>query len=153
MSTSSHIKPLTQRPAGKALAVHHKQVQMLHVRKLFADDSKRGERLTVEAAGLYADYPKNRITDQTLKLLVQLAIESGLSGRIEAMFSGDKINTTERRAVLHVALRAPKSATLVVDGPCCSASSTRLAERSFGKARRQSQTAEPRQRNPLPFSP
>ena len=83
---------------------------------MFADDPKRGERLTVEAAGLYLDYSKNRITDQTLKLLVQLARESDLSGRIAAMFSGEKINITENRAVLHVALRAPKGATIVVDG-------------------------------------
>src|SRR5664280_996157 len=116
MSTTTHIKPLTQRPAWKALAVHHKKVQKLHLRKLFADDPKRGERLTVEAAGLYLDYSKNRITDQTLNLLFQLARESDLSGRIEAMFSGEKINTTENRAVLHVALRAPKGATIVVDG-------------------------------------
>jgi glucose-6-phosphate isomerase len=110
------IKPLSQRPAWKALAVHHKKVHTLHLRKLFADDPKRGERLTVEAAGLFLDYSKNRITDQTLKLLLQLASESDLSGRIEAMFSGEKINTTENRAVLHVALRAPKGATIVMDG-------------------------------------
>jgi len=82
---------------------------------MFADDPKRGERLTVEAAGLYLDYSKNRITDRTLKLLVQLAKESDLSGRIAAIFSGEKINITENRAVLHVALRAPKGATIVVD--------------------------------------
>ena len=116
MSTTTSIKPLTQRPAWKALAAHHKKVQKLHLRKLFADDPKRGERLTAEAAGLYLDYSKNRITDQTLKLLVQLAKESDLGGRIAAMFSGEKINLTENRAVLHVALRAPKGATIVVDG-------------------------------------
>ena len=112
----STIKPLTQRPAWKALAAHHKKIQKLHLRELFADDPKRGERMTVEAAGLYLDYSKNRITDQTLNLLVQLAKESDLSGRIAAMFSGEKINLTENRAVLHVALRAPKGATIVVDG-------------------------------------
>jgi glucose-6-phosphate isomerase len=116
MSTTIHIKPLTQRPAWKALAVHHKEVQKLHLRKLFADDPKRGERLTVEAAGLYLDYSKNCITDQTLELLFQLAKESGLRARMDAMFSGEKINITENRAVLHVALRAPKGATIVVDG-------------------------------------
>jgi len=110
------ITPLTQRPAWKALATHHKKIKGLHLRKLFADDPKRGERLTVEAAGLYLDYSKNRITDQTLKLLVQLAKESDLSGRIAAMFSGEKINITENRAALHVALRAPKNAKTFVDG-------------------------------------
>ena len=112
----STIKPLTQRPAWKALAAHHKKIQKLHLRELFADDPKRGERMTVEATGLYLDYSKNRITDRTLNLLVQLAKESDLSGRITAMFSGEKINLTENRAVLHVALRAPKGATIVVDG-------------------------------------
>jgi glucose-6-phosphate isomerase len=110
------IKPLTRRPAWKALAAHHKKIEKLHLRKLFADDPKRGERLTVDAAGLYLDYSKNRITDQTLKLLFQLARESDLSERIAAMFRGEKINVTENRAVLHVALRAPKAATIIVDG-------------------------------------
>jgi len=110
------IKPLTQRPAWKALATHHKQIKNLHLRKLFAADSKRGERMTVEAAGLYLDYSKNRITDPTLKMLLQLAKESGLRERIDAMFSGEKINTTENRAVLHVALRAPKGESILVDG-------------------------------------
>jgi len=110
------IKPLTQRPAWKALAAHHKSIQNLHLRKLFADDPQRGKKMAVEAAGLYLDYSKNRITGQTLKLLVQLARESDLSGRITAMFSGQKINITENRAVLHVALRAPKGANIVVDG-------------------------------------
>ena len=116
MRPITNIQPLTQRPAWKALATHHKKLKKLHVRKLFADEPKRGQRLTVEAAGLFLDYSKNRITDHTLKLLVQLANESGLSGRIAAMFSGEKINVTENRAVLHVALRAPKGATIVVDG-------------------------------------
>jgi glucose-6-phosphate isomerase len=110
------IKPLTQRPAWKALAAHHKRIQNLHLRKLFADDPQRGKQMAVEAVGIYLDYSKNRITGQTLKLLVQLARESDLSGRIAAMFSGQKINTTEDRAVLHVALRAPKGANIVVDG-------------------------------------
>jgi glucose-6-phosphate isomerase len=116
MNATTSIKPLTQRPAWKALAAHHKKIQKLHLRELFADDPKRGERLTIEAAGLYLDYSKNRITDQTLKLLVQLAKESGLREKIDAMFSGEKINLTENRAVLHMALRAPKGATIVVDG-------------------------------------
>jgi len=110
------IKPLTQRLAWKALAAHHKQIQKLPLRKLFADDAKRGQRFTAEAAGLFLDFSKNCITDQTLKLLVQLAGESGLRGKMDAMFSGEKINVTENRAVLHVALRAPKGATIVMDG-------------------------------------
>jgi len=110
------IKPLTQRPAWKALATHHKTIRNVHLRELFADDPKRGERLRAEAAGLYLDYSKNRITDQTLKLLVQLAKDSDLGGRITAMFSGEKINLTEHRAVLHVALRAPRGAQIFVDG-------------------------------------
>ncbi|MFZ0827793.1 MAG: glucose-6-phosphate isomerase [Verrucomicrobiia bacterium] len=110
------IKPLTQRPAWKALAKHYKKMQKLHLRELFAADPKRGERMTVEAAGLYLDYSKNRITDQTLKLLLQLAKESGVRERMEAMFRGEKINLTENRAVLHVALRAPKGASILVDG-------------------------------------
>jgi glucose-6-phosphate isomerase len=114
MKTS--IKPLPQRPAWKALAAHHKNIQNLHLRKLFADDSKRGERMTARATGLFLDFSKNRITDQTLKLLIELAKESDLSGRIAAMFSGEKINVTEDRAVLHVALRAPKRATIMTDG-------------------------------------
>jgi glucose-6-phosphate isomerase len=109
-------KPLTQRPAWKALAAHHKQIQKLPLRKLFADDAKRGQRFTAEAAGLFLDFSKNCITDQTLKLLLQLAGESGLRGKMDAMFSGAKINVTENRAVLHVALRAPKGETILVDG-------------------------------------
>jgi glucose-6-phosphate isomerase len=116
MNAIISLKPLTQRPAWKALAAHHKKIQKLHLRELFADDPKRGDRLTTEAVGLYLDYSKNRITDQTLKLLLQLAKESDLSGRIAAMFKGDKINVTENRAVLHVALRAPKGETIFVDG-------------------------------------
>ncbi|HJX63290.1 MAG TPA: glucose-6-phosphate isomerase [Polyangia bacterium] len=110
------MKPLTQRPAWKALAAHHQQIQKLPLRKLFADDAKRGQRFTAEAAGLFLDFSKNCITDQTLKLLLQLAGESGLRGKMDAMFSGAKINVTENRAVLHVALRAPKGATILVDG-------------------------------------
>src|SRR5438034_1120522 len=107
---------LTERPAWNALAAHHQNVRELHLRKLFEDDPKRGERLTVEAVGLYLDYSKNRVTEETLKLLLQLADESGLRERIDAMFRGDKINITENRAVLHVALRSPRSASILVDG-------------------------------------
>jgi glucose-6-phosphate isomerase len=110
------IKSLTQRPAWKALAAHHKQIQKLPLRKLFADDAKRGQKFTAEAAGLFLDFSKNCITDQTLKLLLQLAGESGLREKMDAMFSGEKINVTENRAVLHVALRAPKGETIIVDG-------------------------------------
>ena len=110
------IGRLTERAAWQALAAHHKSVRELHLRKLFADDAKRGERMTAEAVGIYLDYSKNRITDETLKLLVQLAEESRLRQRIDAMFSGEKINVTENRAVLHVALRAPKGASIIVDG-------------------------------------
>ena len=108
--------PLTARPAWKALEAHHREIRGVHLRKLFADDPARGERLTAEAAGLFLDYSKNRVTDETLRLLVQLAEESGLRARIDAMFRGEKINVTENRAVLHVALRAPRDASIVVDG-------------------------------------
>src|SRR6266576_6189979 len=109
------LTPLTQRKAWKALATHCKKLQKLHLRKLFADDRKRGERLTAQAAGLFLDYSKNRITDETLKLLLALAKESGLRAAMDAMFRGEKINLTENRAVLHVALRAPKGASVTVD--------------------------------------
>src|SRR5215469_10399797 len=109
-------KSPTERRAWNVLVAHHQKVRDLHLRKLFADDPKRGERLTIQAVGLYLDYSKNRVTDETLTLLVQLADESGLRERIDAMFRGDKINITENRAVLHVALRAPKGASIVVDG-------------------------------------
>jgi glucose-6-phosphate isomerase len=110
------ITPLTKRKAWKALTAHYKKISKVHLRKLFADDPKRGERLTVEAAGIFLDYSKHRINDQTVKLLLQLADESRLRERIDAMFSGEKINITEKRAVLHVALRAPKGSSIIVDG-------------------------------------
>lgn len=113
---SPAIKPLTARPAWQALKTHYENIRGTHMGKLFADDPKRGERLTVEAVGLHLDYSKNRVTDETLRLLLQLAEESGLRERIDAMFRGDKINITENRAVLHVALRAPKGASILVDG-------------------------------------
>jgi glucose-6-phosphate isomerase len=107
---------LTARAVWKALVAHHKKIRDAHLRELFADDPTRGERLTVEATGVLLDYSKNRITDETLKLLLQLAGECGLRQRIDAMFRGDKINITENRAVLHVALRAPRGLSIVVDG-------------------------------------
>jgi len=118
---AARVEPITgksavKRPAWKALEDHYKSIQKTHLRNLFADDPKRGERLTVEALGIYLDYSKNRVTDETLKLLLQLAEESGLQARIDAMFRGEKINITEKRAVLHVALRAPRGTSIVVDG-------------------------------------
>ena len=110
------MTPLRERAAWKALEQHHAAVRDLHLRDLFADDPTRGERLTAEGAGLYLDYSKNRVTDETLRLLVELAEESGLPERTEAMFRGDRINVTEDRPALHVALRMPKGASLVVDG-------------------------------------
>jgi glucose-6-phosphate isomerase len=110
------LAELKPRPAWKALEAHYQKVRDLHLRNLFAEDPKRGERLTVEGVGLFLDYSKNRVTDESIKLLLQLAEESGLRSRIDAMFRGDKINITENRAVLHVALRSPKGASIVVDG-------------------------------------
>jgi glucose-6-phosphate isomerase len=112
---TSTNRSLRSFPAWKALEAHYSTVRELHLRQLFAEDPKRGERFALEAAGLYLDYSKNRVTDETLKLLLQLAEECGLRARIDAMFSGEKINITENRAVLHVALRAPKGASFVVD--------------------------------------
>ena len=111
-----HIASLTTRPAWKALEAHYRKIRELHLRELFADDPQRGERMTAEAAGIYLDYSKNRITDETLTLLLQLTEESGLRSHIDAMFRGERINVTENRAVLHVALRAPKGQSIVVDG-------------------------------------
>src|ERR1043166_9257942 len=110
------MSKLTERPAWKALRDHHARIRDVHLRRLFADDARRGERLTVEGVGLYLDYSKHRVTDETLRLLVRLAEEAGLRERIDAMFRGDKINPTENRAVLHVGLRAPKGQKVVVDG-------------------------------------
>jgi len=110
------VRSLTALPAWKALEAHHRQVAGLHLRQLFADDPSRGERMAAEAAGIYLDYSKNRVTDETLALLLRLADERGLRGRIDAMFRGEKINITEERAVLHVALRAPQGASIVLDG-------------------------------------
>jgi len=109
-------KRAIKQSAWKALTAHYKVASKLHLRQLFADDPKRGQRMALDAAGLYLDYSKNRVTDETLKLLLQLAVESGLRTRIDAMFSGEKINITEKRAVLHVALRAPKDQSILVDG-------------------------------------
>jgi len=107
---------VVKRKAWKDLTAHFKTIREIHLRKLFEDDPHRGERLAAEAAGIYLDYSKNRITPETMELLLALARESGLPGRIEAMFRGEKINVTEKRAVLHVALRAPRDASILVDG-------------------------------------
>jgi len=113
---TTHAMQLTQLPAWQALAAHHEQIGDVHLRTLFAADPQRGERLAFEAAGLYFDYSKNRVTDETMRLLVQLAEECGLREKIAAMLSGEKINITEQRAVLHVALRAPRDRSILVDG-------------------------------------
>src|SRR5215813_12365563 len=117
MATAQAIStPPVKGQAWKTLATHFRRVREVHLRQLFADDPKRGERMTAEAVGLFLDYSKNRITDETLRLLVQLAKETGLRERIDAMFRGDKINITENRAVLHSALRAPRDACVLLDG-------------------------------------
>jgi glucose-6-phosphate isomerase len=115
-SASLPILPLTSRPAWKALAAHYASVKDIDLRTLFADDPRRGERLALDSVGIYFDYSKNRVTDATIDLLLQLAAESGLREHIDAMFRGDRINVSESRAVLHVALRAPRSASILVDG-------------------------------------
>src|SRR5579863_6135357 len=112
----TEVAPLRRRPAWAALKDHYEKLSALHLRQLFSADPDRGLRMTAEAAGVYFDYSKNRISDETLALLIRLAEESGLRERIDAMFRGDKINVTEKRAVLHTALRAPQGASIVVDG-------------------------------------
>ena len=107
---------LTRTPAWKALADHHKSLGAVHLRDLFARDPGRGERLTAEGAGLFLDYSKQRVTEETIRLLAALAEARGLAARCEAMFTGEKINVTEGRAVLHVALRAPRGTKILVDG-------------------------------------
>src|SRR6202522_3244010 len=116
MATAVKVQSLTQRAAWKALETHYEQVRNVPLRSLFSDDPGRAARFSIEAAGLFLDYSKNRITEETRKLLLQLAEQSGLRERIDAMFRGDKINVTEKRAVLHVALRAPKGEAILVDG-------------------------------------
>ncbi len=114
--TVNEIRPLDQRPAWQALHAHYREIAPRHLRELFAEDPGRGERLTSEALGLYLDYSKHRINDETLRLLLELAAQSGLRERIDAMVAGERINLSERRSVLHVALRMPREASLVVDG-------------------------------------
>jgi glucose-6-phosphate isomerase len=116
MSTTTSVPPLRERPAWQALQQHYEEIRSRHLRELFAEDETRGERLTAEGAGLFLDYSKNRVTDETLKLLLELAQQSELAERTQAMFSGERINVSENRSVLHVALRMPKGSSLVVDG-------------------------------------
>jgi glucose-6-phosphate isomerase len=113
---NSITQSLTKRPAWKALQAHYQQVQHIQLRQLFADDSKRGERFVIDASGIYLDYSKNRVTDETMQLLIRLADECGLRDRINAMFNGEIINVTEKRAVLHTALRAPEGEQILLDG-------------------------------------
>src|SRR5208283_1909901 len=113
---ATKIAPLTETPAYKALGAHYEKIRNTHLRTLFAEDPKRADTFSLEQVGLYFDYSKHRITAETVKLLLELAEQSGLRERTEAMFRGDKINLTENRAVLHVALRAPKGASIVMDG-------------------------------------
>ena len=113
---SIYPTPLTLRPSWQKLEEHYQKTHNLHLRTLFAQDSRRGERFALEAVGIYLDYSKNRVTDETIRLLLELAASSGLRERIDAMFKGEKINVTENRAVLHVALRAPRDQSIFVDG-------------------------------------
>src|SRR5579871_123960 len=115
-TTMAAIPMLTQRPAWKALETHQQKLRDSHLRQLFAEDPGRGERLTAEAVGIYLDYSKNRVTDETMALLIELAEESGVPARRDAMFRGEHINVSEDRAVLHTALRLPATASLTVDG-------------------------------------
>src|ERR1700760_2760263 len=116
MSAIPDVPPLKQRPAWAELVAHHQQLEPQHLRDLFAADESRGERLTAEGAGLFLDYSKNRITDQTIGLLVELARQSQLEQHRDAMFAGERINVSENRAVLHVALRMPRGSSLIVEG-------------------------------------
>ena len=116
MTIAGGTTPVTRDPAWRALGAHYENVRDTHLRELFARDPSRGERLTAEGAGLYLDYSKHRITDETVRLLLALAEASRLRDRIDAMFRGEKINVTEDRAVLHVALRAPRPQSILVDG-------------------------------------
>src|SRR5580765_3597024 len=114
--TQAGIIPLCERPAWKALGQHYAKIQNVELRQLFAEDPQRAERFAFEAVGLYFDYSKNRITEETIRLLLELANQSGLRERIDAMFGGEKINTTEKRAVLHIALRTMKDDSIMSDG-------------------------------------
>src|SRR4051794_17942683 len=115
-TTAGSPSALRHRPAYRALEAHHERIGDAHLRDLFAEDPERGRRLTAEAEGLFLDYSKNRVTDETLRMLVELAEQSGLRERIDAMFAGEHINVTEDRAVLHVALRAPRGSVITADG-------------------------------------
>lgn len=116
VTISMNTNTITASPAWQALVAHYQDIQSAHLRQMFSDDPKRGEHFTVEASGIYLDYSKNRVTEETLTLLIQLAEQANLKARIDAMFRGDKINSTENRSVLHVALRAPRTSSIIVDG-------------------------------------
>ena len=143
--------PLRELPAWEQLEAHHAEVGDVHLRELFASDPDRGARLTAEGAGLFLDYSKHRVTDETLRLLLELAAQRGLRERIDAMFAGEKINTTEGRAVLHVALRAPRDAVIEVDGENVVPDGARGARPDGGvrgpRARRASGSATPASRS------
>src|SRR5215472_17120428 len=113
---SSNLTSLIQHPTWQKLEEHYQNIRDMHLRAMFAEDPHRGERFAREAVGIYLDYSKNRVTEETMRLLLELAVSSGLRERIDAMFQGEKINVTERRAVLHVALRSPRDQTIIVDG-------------------------------------
>ncbi len=132
----SNAARLTERRSWKALAEHYRQIRDVHLRTLFDEDPGRGERFTAEAEGLYLDYSKHRVTGETMRLLLALAAESGLRARIDAMFAGEKINVTEKRAVLHVALRAPRGASIMVDGKNVVPEVYEVLERMAGFSRR-----------------
>jgi hypothetical protein len=137
-ASMTSTQPITERPAWKNLQAHYQKVRELHLRKLFADDPRRGEQMTLETAGIYLDYSKNRITAETLRLLLDLADAANLRARVDAMFRGEKINVSEQRAVLHVALRAPREASILVEGenvvPAVHAVLDRMADFSAASA-------------------
>jgi glucose-6-phosphate isomerase len=130
MTRTIHNHSAVEHPSWEKLESHHKVISKLHLRELFADDPKRAEEMAIDAVGLYLDYSKNLVTEETLFLLLQLAKEAGLRARIDAMFRGEKINLTEKRAVLHTALRAPKGTSIVVDGRRRCAESPRRTQKN-----------------------
>ena len=138
---ANKIAPLTETPAWKALGAHYEKIRNTHLRTMFADDPRRAERFSLEQVGLYFDYSKHRVTEETIKLLLELAEQSGLRERIDAMFRGDRINITENRAVLHVALRAPRGAKIILDGAGCGARGAQGPRCDGGVFRRASATA------------
>src|SRR5256714_12840946 len=154
-SPTQATPPLTQRLAWRALQAHYETIRDVHLRTLFAEDPRRGERLVAEAVGLYLDYSKHRITDETIRLLVQLAEDCGLRARIDAMFRGEAINVTENRAVLHVALRAPRDASPVVAGENVVPQAQAVLDKMAAfptRVRRRAWTGRPGKRTPSPVT-